>query len=50
MKNTADQLASQVPSLETHVKNLNDKITDLNAELRANELRLERTTTTKDDF
>jgi septal ring factor EnvC (AmiA/AmiB activator) len=50
MKKTADQLASQVPSLETHMKNLNDKITDLNAKLCANELSLEQTTNTKDDF
>jgi hypothetical protein len=50
MKKTVDQLAAHVPSLETQVKNLNDKIADPNTELCARELSLERTTTTKDDF
>jgi hypothetical protein len=32
------------------VKNLNDKVTDLNVELWARELGVERTTAAKDDF
>jgi chaperonin cofactor prefoldin len=49
LKKTADQLTAHVPSLETQVKNLNDKIAELNVELRARELGLERTIA-KDDF
>jgi peptidoglycan hydrolase CwlO-like protein len=49
LKETANQLAAHVPSLETQVKNLNDKIAELNVEFRARELGLERTTA-KDDF
>jgi TolA-binding protein len=50
MKKTVNQLMAHVPSLETQVENLNDKIAKLNTELRARELRLERTTSIKDDF
>jgi chromosome segregation ATPase len=50
LKKMADQFTTQIPSLETQVKNQNDKITDLNVKLRARELCLERTTTAKDDF
>jgi hypothetical protein len=50
MKKTTDQLAAQVPSLETQVKNMNDKITDLNIELCVRELNLDQTTAAKDDF
>jgi TolA-binding protein len=50
MKKTVNQLMAHVPSLETQVENLNDKIAELNTELRARELRLEWTTSIKDDF
>jgi septal ring factor EnvC (AmiA/AmiB activator) len=50
MKKTADQLSAYVPFLEAKVKTLSDKIVDLNTELRARELGLERTTATKDDL
>jgi peptidoglycan hydrolase CwlO-like protein len=50
IKKTADQLVAHIPSLETQVKNLNDKIADLNTVLQTRELILEQTTTTKDDF
>jgi septal ring factor EnvC (AmiA/AmiB activator) len=50
MKKTTNQLTAQVPSLETQVKNLNDKITYLHIELRARELNLERTNAAKHDF
>jgi hypothetical protein len=46
----ADQLLAHVPSLEAHVKTLNEIILDITAELRAKELSLERTTITKDSF
>jgi septal ring factor EnvC (AmiA/AmiB activator) len=50
MKKTTDQLAAQVPSLETQVKNMKDKIVDLHIELRVRELNLERMTAAKDEF
>jgi septal ring factor EnvC (AmiA/AmiB activator) len=50
IKKIADQLVAHVPSLETQVKNLNDKIIDLNIDLQARELSLEQTTAAKDDF
>jgi chromosome segregation ATPase len=49
-KKTADQLPAYVPSLDAHVKTLNNTITNLNTELHAGELSLEWTTATKDDF
>jgi predicted nucleic acid-binding Zn-ribbon protein len=33
LKKMADQFTTQIPSLETQVKNQNDKITDLNVKL-----------------
>jgi uncharacterized coiled-coil protein SlyX len=50
LKKTADQLTAYVPSLEAQVKTLNDTIVDLNTELRARELSLERTAAAKDYF
>jgi predicted nucleic acid-binding Zn-ribbon protein len=50
MKKTTNQLVAQVPYLETQVKNLNDKITDLNIEPHAREMNLEWMTATKDEF
>jgi peptidoglycan hydrolase CwlO-like protein len=50
LKNSTDQLVAQIPSLETQVKNMNDKVAKLNIELRARELSLQRTTAAKDDF
>jgi predicted nucleic acid-binding Zn-ribbon protein len=41
LKKMASQFATQVPSLETRVKNFNDKIVDLHIELRVRELSLE---------
>jgi peptidoglycan hydrolase CwlO-like protein len=41
IKKSVDQLVAHVPSLETHVKNPNNKIVDLNTELQARELSLE---------
>jgi hypothetical protein len=46
----ADQLMAYVPSLEAQVKTLNGTIDNLNTELRASELSLERTIATKYDF
>jgi septal ring factor EnvC (AmiA/AmiB activator) len=50
IKKTTNHLMAHVPSLETQVKNLNNKIVDLNTELGARELFLEQTTAAKDDF
>jgi septal ring factor EnvC (AmiA/AmiB activator) len=50
MKKSVDQFAAQILSLETHVKNLNDKIADLKIALCTRELSLEWTNATKDDF
>jgi regulator of replication initiation timing len=50
IKKTTNQFMTQIPSLETQVMNLNDKIAALNIELRARELSLGRTTVAKDDF
>jgi septal ring factor EnvC (AmiA/AmiB activator) len=50
MKKALNQLIAHVPYLETQVKNLNDKIADLNTKLRVRELSLERTTAAKDEF
>jgi chromosome segregation ATPase len=50
LKKMMDQLTSYVPSLETQVETLNDTIADLNTELRARELGLERTTAAKEEF
>jgi TolA-binding protein len=49
-KKIIDQHTAQVPFLEAQVKNLNDKITELNIELRAREQNLEQTATARDDF
>jgi hypothetical protein len=46
----ADLLTTYVPSLEPQVKMLNDTIADINTELHARELSLERTTIAMDDF
>jgi outer membrane murein-binding lipoprotein Lpp len=50
LKKTVDQLSAYVPSQEAQVNTLNSNIEDLNTELRARELSLERTTAAKDDF
>jgi chromosome segregation ATPase len=50
LKKMANQCATQVPSLETWVKKLSDKIADLNIKLHARELSLEQTTAAMDDF
>jgi hypothetical protein len=46
----SDQLTAYVHSLEAQVKSLNGIIADLNTELCARELNLERSTAANDDF
>jgi predicted nucleic acid-binding Zn-ribbon protein len=50
LKKTIDQFAAQVPSLKTHVNNLNDKIADLNVKLHVRELSLKQMTAAKNDL
>jgi chromosome segregation ATPase len=50
LKKTIDQFTAQVPSLKTHVNNLNDKIADLNVKLRVRELSLKQMTAAKNDL